>query len=609
MRQVFLLCCSVLLAAACAPSSNIESSDQHIVNGERTQNNEPAVVAVLNQLGGLCTGTLIAPRVVLTAKHCVQAAGAAEPYAPNVFIIGVGDTLRRFSQSFRVSKIRTTPGVYTNNVGLGGALVGQDIAVITLSTGASITPIPVYRDNPNTVVGTTLRAVGFGQIPSGQAGIKYRTTSTISQVQGGVIYTPPTICQGDSGGPLFTDANEVVGIASFGSGACGTGINGYNRVDLFLDMIDEAVGDSGACLNNGAEVCDGFDNDCNGEVDETCAAPGAPCTDNSECITLFCAADQSGSKICTSPCDVRRPFIGCPAGQYCSRSGGCDGICVNGEAGAAGEGETCTTDTECASLLCFDPGDGNKRCLDPCEGGRGTCLSGEVCAAVVGGCAGCVAQDLVSGLRGLGEPCTDASQCVDGQCTVEVGQGYCTRSCAGDGDCSGEAFHCRLDTGLCAPGGRGGVGAGCVVNGDCESTLFCATQGDLRWCTQFCDGTCPQGFVCSPAGDQMVCAPEVGVGGSPCATAEDCLSGSCQAVGRNGALTCTRLCGLDSPCDAGFECVRDASRTQAVCVPTYTPPTDIPDDGGCATSSSSRSVPFTFIACVVLGLFTRRRRS
>ncbi|MEZ4248444.1 MAG: trypsin-like serine protease [Polyangiales bacterium] len=233
------------------------------------------------------------------------------------------------------------------------------------------------------------RAVGFGQIPSGGAGTKYRTTTRISSVQGGVIYTPPTICQGDSGGPLLLvnedGTDTVVGIASFGSGACGGGINGYNRVDQFLDLIDEAVRLSGTCVDDGEERCDGYDNDCNDLVDEVCADVGEACEGDDDCLSLTC---RDG--LCTQGCDPMRPFTGCPPGFYCGGSAGCEGFCVAGTAGALPVNSACTADTDCDSLFCtnpFSPGsDEGKTCLEPCRGGDGRCIDGQVCAAGVGAC-------------------------------------------------------------------------------------------------------------------------------------------------------------------------------------------------------------------------------
>src|SRR5687768_10207874 len=103
-----------------------------IVDGT-AERGENAVVVVYNTIGALCTGSLIAPRVVMTAKHCVQAPEATGPYSPSAFVIGIGASVRSLSRQYRVSDVWTTPGVWTNRRGLGGAVVGVDIGLLTLT--------------------------------------------------------------------------------------------------------------------------------------------------------------------------------------------------------------------------------------------------------------------------------------------------------------------------------------------------------------------------------------------------------------------------------------------------------------------------------------------
>ncbi|MEM9067759.1 MAG: trypsin-like serine protease [Myxococcota bacterium] len=614
MLKPYWISLSLLLCASCvSQEQEIDVSTSAIVDGERTSNNEPAIVAVLNRFGGLCTGTLIAPRVVLTAKHCVQNPGASAPSAASAFVIGIGDNINRLTQTFRATEIVTTPGVYTDRGGLGGALVGIDVAVITLSTPASITPIPVHRESGARVVGQAMRAVGFGQIPSGGAGVKYRTGTTVSGVMGGVIFTPPTICQGDSGGPLLTvDPEEVIGVASFGSGGCGSGINGYNRVDLFLDMIDEAVRESGVCVGDGTEICDGEDNDCDDAFDEGCTEIGGSCGADDECVGTTCRNPVGTGSICTQACDPQRPQTGCPPGLYCASAGGCEGFCAPGEAGALPNDADCTADTDCASLFCLDPGDGRQRCLNPCRGDAGMCLDGEACAAPAGSCSGCVDASIIAGSRGLGEPCESGDDCGSGTCIDDAGAMYCSRGCERDLDCVDE-FHCRVEdeVGLCVRGDRGGVGAACVRNDDCDPALFCASRDGVSWCSAFCEDAaadCPPDFSCVDAGGASVCAPDRGVSGSPCDSSDDCISGSCQPVGSGGSLLCTRLCGPDSLCEAGFECVRTADGVNAVCVPAGSGASGGGGGGGCSAAGAGNAPWMALLLALVALPSVRRRR-
>ena len=614
-RLLFALLSSAFLLAACTVDTGVGSHGAPIVDGERTDGNEQATVAVLNRRGGLCTGTLVAPRVVLTAKHCVQRPGAEGPDPASNFIIGVGDNIRRLDRTYGVTDVVTTPGVYYDNRGLSGAIVGIDVAVVTTATIVEgVTPVPVHRGDPGELIGETVRAVGFGQVPGGSAGLKYRTTNSVRNVVGNVIYMNPTICQGDSGGPLFTiDPEEVVGVASFGTGECGTGMNGHNTVDRFLDMIDDAIRASGVCVGDGEEVCDGEDNDCDDLFDEDCARVGENCIADADCVTLDCLERDGAGSFCTQACDPLRPFSSCPPGMYCGHAGGCDGQCVFGEPGEGMNEAPCEDATDCASLFCIDPGDGTKRCLDPCRGDAGTCFAGDACAAPPGSCGGCVPAARIGELRGLGEICEADEDCRSGICFTEESASYCSADCEADSDCS-DGFHCRAaapgEPERCVRGNRGGVGSACIHNPDCADGLFCADRGDVRWCTSFCasDEECPSDFMCvevDAAAGISICVPDSGVVGATCTGPEECISGVCEATGVGGETICTRECSADAPCAPGYECRRSDDGAGAYCSRTLEP--EGSGGGGCAAGGAGRA-GMGALWMMSLGMVWMRRR-
>lgn len=280
-------------APATQPTAQVE---RPIIDGVPDTN--PAHKAVVALTRGswpdsFCSGTLIAPDVVLTAAHCL------DNISPTLLEVFFGDDVDQPGERRDAVEVAHHPLWDTENLAHG-----YDLGLVRLASPAptDATPIPHLPAGlglTQTDESTALEFVGFGRTENDTSGVKLTAMAALGRIcdgpdacpWSGTAVAPGAFgypmddggpCKGDSGGPAFLWRNGqeyVAGVTSYGDEFCEYyGVS--TRPDSHAAWIEAFIA--------------GVHEDCSAPGDEDadtladCADPD--CDDHPGCLPRACLA-------------------------------------------------------------------------------------------------------------------------------------------------------------------------------------------------------------------------------------------------------------------------------------------------------------------------------
>jgi len=359
------LAAAAALAAAQVSCSSVDGADavgasQAAITQGTPTTGDLGVVALLESGTLVCTATLVAPRVLLTAAHCLP--DGAMPQAFFGESPQAGGTSLALLDTIRHPEFDAT--TLTNDVAL--ALLSD-----AAPSGATPWPLPAAPLGAS-AVGLPLRLVGFGRTGPNDmtAPQKRQGTAVVASLSSQELTftpSPSQTCSGDSGGPAFAtlDGVEVVvGVTSSGDPQCDQRAVDM-RVDAYASFIEP-------WLKATAEGAAGPGQRC--YYDTNCASSAGACTP---------ALDDPTLSFCSPPCGAGGA---CPAGLQCLAGDAGSPLCRHPLPSPGAQGAGCQLGSDCATGTCLAPATGGaSTCTSSCVSNLpGFCQRGSSCLPAAG---------------------------------------------------------------------------------------------------------------------------------------------------------------------------------------------------------------------------------
>jgi V8-like Glu-specific endopeptidase len=344
-RMTTAACLATLLAVAAGCSSGVPAENEGaprdrdvvgrasspIIKGTTSTADQDAVVLIVlhdssGQIKGTCSGTLVAPNLVLTARHCVsdtdegalctmagvalQQGAARGDLNPSDLSIYTGVDAVQSADNPSKAAARGKQFVHEKV----STICNADLSFIVLDTAVN-GRVAALRLTGGTREGEVLTAVGWGITETNNLpGSRQQRTNVAVQAVGPVtldaqsqiglgnseFLVGESICSGDSGGPTLSSKGAVVGVVSRGGGGGSgapdpnnpsAGCIGNSVFNFYTHLSQKAALVADAFAAAGAQP--------RTEGDPPGLAVGEKCTTD-----LDCSSDACSKGTCERRCDT-----------------------------------------------------------------------------------------------------------------------------------------------------------------------------------------------------------------------------------------------------------------------------------------------------------------